>query len=424
MGVSSSMFESFCKETKNIMDEMDRAGKPWVIKDPRMSLTAKAWLTPSPSNSSVCVLVIRSPVSSAYRFLGYNRPKDSFSAKEWGYTWEEYTARPLAACMEKGVPIVLFSYEEFAVEPVRALEKLHDLLVESGVDAKKLKRLSSYAVLESLGREWVVRHTAKMNIVDAYLPTLDEFLSPRGRELIDLTSQGTKLFEASAKFRPGELEEVVWNRFTPPNAREAYVTLVGPGLVDEATIQNLGVLAPSITRFDGSRDLVAVVDNESVHQLGFLTKAGWDVHPSSIAFPKWTENSPVLCNALPKQLASFLEHVLKTSKYDSILFIHPQAFVMKPLDTLFVSKIPMVSSHLVSVRGTIDCPVSIDPSVVSSACQVTESQLVVHWDDSNQSCTPPWFLNPNETPVNRIYGEWFMLEAVTGRTSELKLSKK
>jgi hypothetical protein len=49
----------------------DKVGRPWAVKDPRMSLVAGAWLTHM--TAPVCVLVARDPVEMAVRFLGYNQ---------------------------------------------------------------------------------------------------------------------------------------------------------------------------------------------------------------------------------------------------------------------------------------------------------------------------------------------------------------
>jgi hypothetical protein len=70
--LSPEALESFGMEIDSIVNKLDNGiGRPWAVKDPRMSLMAGTWL--SRMSAPVCVLVARDPVEMAVRFLGYNQ---------------------------------------------------------------------------------------------------------------------------------------------------------------------------------------------------------------------------------------------------------------------------------------------------------------------------------------------------------------
>jgi len=127
----TKFYERESREILSIYGTMRRnvPKSPWVIKDPRLSLTAPLWL--SLSKSPLCIILLRDPVELSFRFLSYNQPGDAFNVKEWSQIWEEYTVRPLSACLSTNSPIVFVSYKMLALDPLTALSKLyHDLILK------------------------------------------------------------------------------------------------------------------------------------------------------------------------------------------------------------------------------------------------------------------------------------------------------
>merc|ERR1740130_636936 len=113
-------------EAKAIVFKLNEK-RPWVTKDPRMSLVASEWM--QLLDAPACIIMHREPLSLA----------------EWISVYENYYASTMRAC--KGVPTVVVQHEEFAKAPYAALQKLHAELEKLGVQGLQMPAESRVSAL-------------------------------------------------------------------------------------------------------------------------------------------------------------------------------------------------------------------------------------------------------------------------------------
>lgn len=120
------------------------AQKPWVLKDPRLSITYPYWDFPT---HTVCVLVHRDPLEIA-RSL---KVRDGIPLTKGLALWEYYTVGSLR-CAE-GRPVIHVSYNAMLADPLREVARLHAGLVAHFPMLKPLEEdvIRAY-ITESLNR--------------------------------------------------------------------------------------------------------------------------------------------------------------------------------------------------------------------------------------------------------------------------------
>ena len=79
-------------EAKAIVNKLNEK-RPWVTKDPRMSLVAAEWM--QLLDAPVCVIVHRDPLSVANSMMIYSH---NVSLAEWSSVYENYYASAMRAC--------------------------------------------------------------------------------------------------------------------------------------------------------------------------------------------------------------------------------------------------------------------------------------------------------------------------------------
>lgn len=132
--VSNETNRLFDYRARKVVEKLN-ARRPWVTKEPRLSITMRHWrpLLDAP----LCVFLYRHPMAVTAGLLRHwpavNR---LFSEREWLLLWEKYTLGALRGCA--GLPLVLVSHEHLAQAPMEALRLLHSDLVRLGVPDVKL----------------------------------------------------------------------------------------------------------------------------------------------------------------------------------------------------------------------------------------------------------------------------------------------
>ncbi len=114
---------------KNIILEMD-GNRPWVMKDPRMCLTFPYWR--KNLEVPVAVVVHRDALEVAQSLKTRNR----FSLNHGLAIWEYYTAAIINST--QGMPVIHLSHNEILKDPVGLVKKLHDKLIEHGVQGLRI----------------------------------------------------------------------------------------------------------------------------------------------------------------------------------------------------------------------------------------------------------------------------------------------
>ena len=129
-------------EAASVIAELDQ-DRPWVLKDPRLSLLLPVWrrLLEAP----LCVLVHRCPIEVARSIKERNGYPLSFGVS----LWERYMLDALAG--SRGVPRLIISYRELIDEPERTVERL--LLRLRRLGCKGLRRPDSAKITGFLSKE-------------------------------------------------------------------------------------------------------------------------------------------------------------------------------------------------------------------------------------------------------------------------------
>jgi len=117
-------------EARAIVSQLNEQ-RPWVTKDPRMSLVANEWI--ELLDAPACVIVHRQPLHVANSMMIYSH---NVSFAEWGSVYEAYYSRAMKACAN--LPTVVVQHEEITANPYAAVKKLHEGLVAAGVQGLTL----------------------------------------------------------------------------------------------------------------------------------------------------------------------------------------------------------------------------------------------------------------------------------------------
>ena len=143
------------------------AQKPWVLKDPRLSITYPYWDFPP---NTVCVLVHRDPLEIA-RSL---KVRDGIPLTKGLALWEYYTVGSLR-CAEAR-PIIHVSYNAMLADPLREVSRLHAGLMSRFPALKPLEEgmIRSF-ISESLNRSANREIDIAEALTPAQLHTLQRF---------------------------------------------------------------------------------------------------------------------------------------------------------------------------------------------------------------------------------------------------------
>ena len=247
------------------------------IKDPRISLTSIAWLEgvkkTIPKVDISCVILIRDPLESIYRFLADYNNASPLSAKEWASVWEQYTWRALYDCAKFGAHIEIVRHEDYAFEPAKTNERLINNLV-----SYYFPEVSEIHVSTDLPTEWQSKHLKKSSIwnnIKSLLPFQEKDL------LSDKTLQLLKKFDEGNVQEIGEyvLAASPFPSWLP--IHEDVTTIYVTKLDENANEMNGKVLIRSITVYDASRRLIAIIDPQRFSPSQELIETyeglGWDV---------------------------------------------------------------------------------------------------------------------------------------------------
>ncbi len=121
-----SQFESSIREIIMGLD----ANRPWMLKDPRLSLLLPLWQ--SALEVPVCVYVHRSPIQIAQSL----KTREGFPLTLGIALWEKYNLQGLTHSAD--MPRILVSHEELMSNPVTAVKKLHQELIDCEVQGLRL----------------------------------------------------------------------------------------------------------------------------------------------------------------------------------------------------------------------------------------------------------------------------------------------
>jgi glycogenin glucosyltransferase len=222
------------------------AQRPWVTKDPRMSLLTSEWM--ELLDAPACVIVHREPLSIANSMMIYSH---NVSYAEWASVYEAYYGSIARACAD--VPTAIVNHDELTAAPFQALTKLHADLTALGVEGLAMpteERINQ--LLRPSQKKQVTYLASERKVLGSTVPALSESISTGNI--------------VAAPVSPWLLK--------PLRSTEAYATLLTTANVDY--FRGALVLGSSIRSFDSTRDLVCLV-TASVPQewRSALTVAGW-----------------------------------------------------------------------------------------------------------------------------------------------------
>lgn len=119
-------YESLAREIILGLD----ANRPWMIKDPRLCLLLPFWRPQF--EVPVCVYVHRCPIQVAQSL----KKREKFSFMLSVALWEKYTLHSLANCAD--MPKILVHHDEVMKNPVAAVKKLHQDLLDCDIQGLRL----------------------------------------------------------------------------------------------------------------------------------------------------------------------------------------------------------------------------------------------------------------------------------------------
>jgi len=234
-------------EAKGVVAKLN-AQRPWVTKDPRMSLVASEWV--ELLDAPACVIVHREPLSIANSMMIYSH---NVSYAEWAAVYEAYYGGVARACAN--VPTAVVHHEQLMAQPYAALTKLHADLSALGVERLTMpteERIN--ALLRPSPKKPVTYLASERKVLGAAAPALSDSIS-RG-EVVS---------------RPAS----PW-LFKPLRKSQAYATLLTTDNADY--FRGALVLGSSIRSFDSARDMVCLVTSSVPEEWrSALTVAGWTV---------------------------------------------------------------------------------------------------------------------------------------------------
>lgn len=120
-----ALFERRAREIVAGLDGAEGAGRPWVVKDPRLCLTFPLWQ--KVLSAPVCVIIERSPLSVARSLAA----RDGFPLALGIALWERYVRSALAVSV--GLPRFLVRYEDLVDRPRETATRLREELEKRGV---------------------------------------------------------------------------------------------------------------------------------------------------------------------------------------------------------------------------------------------------------------------------------------------------
>jgi len=252
-------------------------GRPLIVKDPRMALVAAPWL--KASEAPACLIMVRDPETTVFRFLADYSGKGGLSARQWGSVWEQYTWRALYACVHHDAPIVVVRHEDVASSLLATMSKLHAQLSRLGFQLRPME--SAQLISKQALAKWDATQTkaaAKWVKARVSLPFVD-----RGEPL--LSEQGANLWALLQKTDYGELSVFVRD-VNPPqwvplvqSPSEAYVTFID-NVNHGQQLALARVLARSILAHDSSRALYLLVPYRFAFNT-FFADSGWELLPTT-----------------------------------------------------------------------------------------------------------------------------------------------
>jgi glycogenin glucosyltransferase len=233
-------------EAKAIVNKLNEK-RPWVTKDPRMSLVAAEWM--QLLDAPACIIMHREPLSVANSMMIYSH---NVSLAEWVSVYENYYASTMRAC--DGVPTVVVQHEEMAKAPYQALLKMYNDLVALGVKGLSMPAESRVSAL--------LKPTASK--APFYLASEREMVSTNAQAISKALSAGKPAVSPAS-----------WLA-APRRSTEAFATLLTTTNADY--LRGALVLGSSIRSFDSSRDMIILVTSAvPTEWRSALTVAGWRV---------------------------------------------------------------------------------------------------------------------------------------------------
>lgn len=118
-------FERRAREIVAGLDGPDGAGRPWVVKDPRLCLTLPLWQRVA--SAPICAIIERSPLSVARSLAA----RDGFPLALGIALWERYVRSALT--VSEGLPRFLVRYEDLIDRPRETAVRLKEELEKRGV---------------------------------------------------------------------------------------------------------------------------------------------------------------------------------------------------------------------------------------------------------------------------------------------------
>lgn len=304
------------------------ANRPWVTKDPRLSLLASEWLAQM-DGDSLCVLTVRHPLDFANTMMRFSRTAD---VGTWVAVWIHYISSSLQACAAHRTAVI--EHGQLVHEPARALAVLHQRLSSFGL---RLDALDADALVAKLGMKaplaeprWVAGELAALS-----------------REAADLYEKLRAV--ASGPAEPPRAAPSKWpalplagktGRATMAAQHEAYATLLTGS--DPSYLAGALALGTSISGVNsrGRAMLALVTQDVPAKWHEELAAVGWKVRQVERLPEFWWNRYPQCGGFEVDQEARWGRMMTKLrlwqqTQYDKVLYLDADALLLDEPSALF-----------------------------------------------------------------------------------------
>jgi len=313
-------------EARAIVSRLN-AHRPWLVKDPRLSLVASEWLRLL-DHKVVCVLTVRHPLDFANTMMRYST---TASLSVWTDVWQKYMTSALAQC--DGHHIALVDHERLVREPAAALESLAAQLRSLGLP---LHRMDSHELIAALKLDpappqptWLAGELARLS------PESLRLYAELASRLADPPHERSHPHTRSAVAAAG------WGGMrTAHPAGEAFATLLTSD--DVRYLAAALVLGTSVRALDGAKREMVLLATPDVplEWSAELTRVGWKMRWVQPIAEFWWNAHTRCADFEPDQAVRWGKMMTKLrlwqlTQYKKVLYLDADAVLTADPNALF-----------------------------------------------------------------------------------------
>jgi alpha-N-acetylglucosamine transferase len=369
--VSNEVRYKFLERAKGVIEELE-SNAPWILKDPRLSLTLPLWLPLFAKERDDCVIIVitRDPYEVALS-MKMRRGGRKMDLRSNVALWEHY----LHAIIEntRGIPLIHVMHSQLMSDPVTVITSIHKKLEKLGFSS--LKPLTPSQISEFITPSL---HRANAPVNANHYELLRTFQD--GSAFCDklnryptTTPMDDPPFSEDQEEPEEEQQNLVSLSSLPfkEKEREAFVTILTRN--DQGYFLGSLVLGKSIQKTNPSKPMIALVlpdvtpiQKEQLKRIGWIVK---EINPLPEylfqSCPHLQQNEDLRQgNRFQAYSGMFSKlRIWEMEEYSKLVYLDSDTLVLKEVD-LF--QFPEISAHSARQTGTFNAGVLVvQPSLIT-----------------------------------------------------------